>query len=82
MSVSKSLPSFRRWPSEKKQKTKNKTQQTAMKIFKVSLLLMYSHLRETDYLSEMGYPLDDSRQTDNTSSFEKGTVSILDGQSA
>ena len=53
-----------------------------MKIFKVSLLLMYSHLRETDYLSEMGYPLDDSRQTDNTSSFEKGTVSILDGQSA
>ena len=53
-----------------------------MKIFKVSLLSLYSHLRETDYLSETGYPLDDSRQTDNTSSFEKGTVSILDGQSA
>ena len=47
-----------------------------MKSFKVSLLSMYSHLRET------GYPLDDSRQTDSTSSFEKGTVSILDGQSA
>ena len=70
MSVSnlKSLPSFLRWSSKKKkQQTKKKTLQTARKIFKVSLLSMYSHLRETDYLSETGYPLDDSRQTDNTS---------------
>ena len=27
---------------------------------------------------EMGYPLDNSRQTDNTSSFENGTALILD----
>ena len=33
---------------------------------------------ETDYKSEKGYPLDNSRHTDNTSSFENGTVLILD----
>ena len=38
---------------------------------------------ETDYPipSEIGYLLDNSRQTDYTSSSEKGTVLILDEQS-
>ena len=37
---------------------------------------------ETDYPSEMGYLLDNSRETDYTSSFENGTVLILDEQFA
>ena len=36
---------------------------------------------ETDYPSEMGYMLDNSSQTDYTSSFENATVLILDEQS-
>jgi len=36
---------------------------------------------ETYYPSETGYPLDTSRQTDSTSQFENGTVSILDEES-
>ena len=37
--------------------------------------------QETDYPSETGYPLDNSRRTDNTSEFEKGMVLILNGES-
>lgn len=37
---------------------------------------------ETNYPSETGYLLGNSRQTDNTSKFENGTVVILYGQSA
>ena len=37
---------------------------------------------ETDYPSETGYRLDNSRQTDYTCQFENGMVLILDGQSA
>ena len=38
---------------------------------------------ETDYPSETGYPLDNLRQTDNTTlKFENGTVLIFDEQSA
>ena len=36
---------------------------------------------ETDYKSKKGYPLDNSRHTDNTSQFENGTVLILDEKS-
>ena len=36
---------------------------------------------EMDYKFEKGYPLDNSRHTDNTSQFENGTVLILDEKS-
>ena len=36
----------------------------------------------TDYPSETGYLLDNSRRTDNMSEFENGMVLILDGESA
>ena len=35
---------------------------------------------ETDYKSEKGYPLDNTRQTDNTSKFENNAVLIEDKQ--
>ena len=35
---------------------------------------------ETDHKSEKGYPLDNTRQTDNTSKFENETVLIEDKQ--
>ena len=38
--------------------------------------------QETDYPSETGYPLDNSRRTDNTFEFESGMVLILDEESA
>ena len=37
---------------------------------------------EMDHLSETGYPLDNSCQTNNMSKSENGMVLILDGQSA
>ena len=37
---------------------------------------------ETDYPSEMSFPLDNLRQTDKPSYVENGTVLIFDGQSA
>ena len=36
---------------------------------------------KTDYKSEKGYPMDNTRHTDNTSQFENGTVLILDEKS-
>ena len=50
---------------------------------KIILLSLAFFKQEADYPSETaGYPLDNSRQTNNTSLFDNGTVLILDEQFA
>ena len=49
---------------------------------KIILLSLAFFKQETDYPSETGYPLDNSRQTNNTSLFDNVTVLILDEQFA
>ena len=49
---------------------------------KIILLSLAFFKQEADYPSETGYPLDNSRQTNNTSLFDNVTVLILDEQFA
>ena len=66
MSVSKSLPSFLRWYLKKTTKKNKKNTANGKEDFQGRFVVNVFTL-ETDCLSETGYSLDNSRQTDNKS---------------